>query len=152
VPARLGWSWWDIFTSSLFWYMVKEINMGKWVCINKHVTFIGCNILEWEQHVEFTLCKKLDEIISLSFIVPFIYSNLSLLVCWNSVGWGTALQDGGRGFDYRLDQWDFQLTYPSGLTTAVGWTHTSEYQGYLLGVKAAVAWGWQPCHHHVSTV
>jgi len=41
---------------------------------------------------------------------------------------------------------------PSGCTTALGWTHTSEYQGYLLGVKAAVAWGWQPCHRHVSTV
>jgi hypothetical protein len=116
--------------------------MGKSVCINKHVSFISSNILEREQHIEFMLWKKLDKIVSLSFIVAFIYRHLCLPVCWNSDGRGTALQDGGSRVQLPLGSLgvftdiSFRLLYGLGIDLAC---NTSEYQGYLLGVKAAVA-------------
>jgi hypothetical protein len=47
----------------------------------------------------------------------------------------------------------FHWHNPSGRTMALGSaSNRNEYQEYFLGVKAAGAQGWQPCHLHVSIV
>ena len=59
------------------------------------------------------------------------------------------------GFDSRWFHWNFSLTYSfrphcgPGVNSA---SNRNEYQEYLLGVKAAGAWGWQTYHLHVPIV
>jgi hypothetical protein len=61
----------------------------------------------------------------------------------------------GRGFDSQWCHSNFSLTssfrphYGPGVGSA---TNRKEYQEYVLGVKAAGAYGWQPYHLHVPTV
>ena len=60
-----------------------------------------------------------------------------------------------RGFDSRWCQWNFSLTqcfrphYGSGVDSA---SNRNEYQEYILGVKAAGAYGSQTCHLQVLIV
>ena len=59
----------------------------------------------------------------------------------------------GHVFDFRCDHWNFSLTYSfrSHCGPAVdSASDRNEYQGYLLGVKAVGAWGWQPYHLKVQ--
>ena len=62
---------------------------------------------------------------------------------------------GDRGFDSRWCHWDLSLTqsfrphYGPGVDSA---SNRNEYQVYILGVKAAGVYGWQPYHLHVPTV
>jgi len=60
----------------------------------------------------------------------------------------------GRGFDSRWCHWNFSLTsfrphYGPGVESA---SNRNEYQECFLGVKAAGAYGWHPCHLHVPIV
>jgi hypothetical protein len=60
-----------------------------------------------------------------------------------------------RGFDSGWCHLNFSLTlffqpqYGPRVDSA---SNRNEYQEYFLRVKAAGAWGWQPCHLHVPTV
>jgi hypothetical protein len=61
----------------------------------------------------------------------------------------------GRGIDSRLCHWNFSFTlsfrphHGPGVDSA---SNINDYQEYFLGVNAAGACGWQPCHLHEPIV
>jgi len=72
-----------------------------------------------------------------------------------AVGWGTALQAGSSRVRFPIVSLEsfLDIILPAALWL---WGHSAfnskEYQKYFLGVKAAGAYGWQPCHLHAPTV
>jgi hypothetical protein len=64
-----------------------------------------------------------------------------------------------KGLSHCVTSRKVEVSIPDGVfssrTMALRFDSASdknEYHGYLLGVKSAGAWGWQPCHLHVYTV
>ena len=72
-----------------------------------------------------------------------------------AVGWGTALQTGRLRFWFPMVSMEllFEIIllvhYGPGVDSA---SNRNEYQEYILGVKAAGAFFWQPYHLHVPIV
>jgi hypothetical protein len=81
-------------------------------------------------------------------------ANIYVLIFFCVLQRPAVLQTEGRGFDSRWWHWNFSLTSlrshsGPGVDSA---SNKNEYQECFLGVKAAGAYGWQPCHLHVPTV
>jgi hypothetical protein len=103
----------------------------------------------------------------LSFCIDIVF----IYLCFNrwifkyllltAGAWGSVVvkalryQSDGPGIDSRWCHWIFQwhisfrLYHGPGVDSAPS---KNEYQEHFLGVKAAVAWGWQPHHLRVPSV
>jgi hypothetical protein len=76
---------------------------------------------------------------------------LPYITLWHMVGWGTLLQTRRSQVQFPRVSLAFFIDiilphYGPGVDSA---SSRSEYHEYFLGVKAAGAWGWQPCYLHV---
>ena len=70
-------------------------------------------------------------------------------------GWGTALQGGRSPVGFPMGSLEFfidliQSLRPHSDPRIDSASNRYKHQGYLLYLKAAGAYGWQPCHFHVS--
>ena len=138
-----------------FFYIKNEASRHyKWIIIQLNDPFLCLISTSWGWLLP--VCQTSPEILQCHHVWKTNkYVSLQKLCKSCAVGWGTALQVRVRGFDSRWCHWNFSLTYSfqphygTGVNSA---SNRTEYWGCLLAVKAASAYGWQPCHLHVPIV